>query len=132
MGKKKIGTRKILCDTNIFIEIIKGNETIKQQFEEAKELIAINPIIKAELYAGAGSKKEFLALKKALKLYTNCLLDIDTSKIFEQLIDSFAQSHNLKSPDGLIASTAIAYNLRLWTLNVSDFVFIDEIEFYKP
>ncbi len=130
MAKKKM----ILCDTNIFIEVSLNNPVITAQFEELenKELVAINPIIIAELYAGARNKTAFLRLKRQLKNYKNYLIDDAVSKKFMELIDSFALSHNLKAPDGLIASTAIAYSISLWTLNVSDFVFIDELQLYQP
>jgi tRNA(fMet)-specific endonuclease VapC len=37
----------------------------------------------------------------------------------------------LAIPDGFIAATAIAGNIELFTLNVKDFRYIDELKLYK-
>jgi predicted nucleic acid-binding protein len=39
-------------------------------------------------------------------------------------------SHGLDFHDALIAATAIHHNIKLFTLNVRDFVFISDIKLY--
>jgi len=43
----------------------------------------------------------------------------------------YTKSHGLAVPDALIAATAIVNNVKLYTLNVKDFKFIDELILYK-
>jgi len=49
-----------------------------------------------------------------------------TERIFE-----YAKSHNLAIPDSLIASTVISIKLKLLTLNLKDFKYIDGLELIK-
>jgi len=51
--------------------------------------------------------------------------------IFIGLMEAYALSHKLTLPDALIAATAIAYKLDLYTLNIKDFRFISELRLYQ-
>jgi tRNA(fMet)-specific endonuclease VapC len=55
-------------------------------------------------------------------------LSENISSISTELIFEYAKSHSLAIPDGLIAATAIDHNLKLYTLNLKDFRFIDGLE----
>ena len=58
----------ILCDTDVIIEILKGNEKIIKTIESiGLENIAISSITVMELYFGALKKKELDKIKKHLK-----------------------------------------------------------------
>ena len=43
----------------------------------------------------------------------------------------YSLSHKLSIPDAIIASTAIYYEIELYTLNIKDFKFIKDIKLYK-
>jgi predicted nucleic acid-binding protein len=58
----------ILCDTNVIIEILKGDEkTIKTIERIGLENIAISSVTVMELYFGALNKRELNKIKKHLK-----------------------------------------------------------------
>ena len=78
-----------------------------------------------ELYYGALNKAELFNLKKFVNLFTVIEVDENISSISTELIFEYAKSHNLTIPDSLIASTAISKNLKLYTLNLKDFKYID-------
>jgi predicted nucleic acid-binding protein len=42
------------------------------------------------------------------------------------------QQKTIKSPDALIAATALSANQKLWTTNVKDFSWIENLEWYNP
>ena len=46
-------------------------------------------------------------------------------------MDKYVLSHKLALPDGLIAASAMAHDIELYTLNIKDYGFIDGIKLYK-
>ena len=116
---------KILLDTNILIEILKGNQNIVYKIENFTSILCISSITVMELYYGAINKAELFNLKKFVSLFKIIEIDENISNISTELIFEYAKSHNLTIPDSLIASTAISKNLKLYTLNLKDFRFID-------
>jgi len=84
-----------------------------------------------ELYCGARDKKELQELKKFITFFDTIELDATISKTATLLIENYAKSHNLTIPDALIAATALRYNYPLWTLNIKDFHYIEELNLLK-
>lgn len=119
---------KIVLDTNILIEILKGNEAVTRKLESLETDFCISSITTMELYYGALNKAELFQLKKFISLFEVIELSENISSISTELIFEYAKSHNLAIPDSLIAATAINYNLKLYTLNLKDFRFIDGLE----
>lgn len=122
----------ILCDTDVIIEFYKNNHKIVSELHLIGENnIAISIITAAELIFGALNKKELKQIKKDIKNLKTLHLNHQTENIFLQLLEKYSLSHNLKIPDALIASTAIANETELFTLNKKDFKFIKELKLYQ-
>ncbi len=122
----------VLCDTNILIEFYKNNPNIVAQLNKiGAENIAISAVSAGELLFGALNKREVLAIKKDIEhlilLHTNDLV----SKKFMELMFTYSKSHGLAVPDALIAATAMVNEIPLYTLNMKDFKFIENLFFYK-
>jgi len=116
----------ILLDTNILIEILKGNqETIS--IIEQHDTVFISEVSAMELYYGALDKKELMKLKKFTDIFELLHIDSIISKTASSLIYEYAKSHNLNIPDALIAATAIVHNHTLFTYNKKDFRYIKEL-----
>ena len=122
---------KIVLDTNILIEVLKGNQLIIEKLEKNSYEYCISSITVMELYFGALNKTELFSLKKFMKLFKVIELNDNISSISTELIFEYAKSHNLSIPDSLIASTAISENIKLYTLNLKDFKYIDELTLLK-
>jgi len=116
---------KIVLDTNILIEVLKGNQSIVQKLEKGNFSYFISSVTVMELYYGAFNKSELFSLKKFIKLFKVIEVNENISSISTELIFEYAKSHNLTIPDSLIASTAISENIKLYTLNLKDFKYID-------
>jgi len=58
-------------------------------------------------------------------------LNEEITEIATNLIEKYSKSHTLKIPDALIASTAIYYDISLWTYNIKDFRFIENLSLLK-
>lgn len=85
----------------------------------------ISSITVTELYYGALNKQELFRLKKFIALFEVIEIDENISKISTELIFEYAKSHNLTIPDSLIAATAISGDIKIYTLNLKDFRYID-------
>ena len=115
----------ILLDTNILIEILKGNEKTIQKVQSTSEELAISSISVMELYYGAINKTELNKLEKFTSLFQIVQINEQISKTAVQLVKSYAKSHTLDIPDSLIASTCLMNDCLLFTYNLKDFKYID-------
>lgn len=121
----------ILCDTNIIIELLKGNQsTIKDITSIGLENIAISSITEMELYYGAFNKNELSRIKKALNSLEIIHINIGISNEAVNLIEKYSKSHSLQIPDSIIAATAIVDNFSLYTYNIKDFKYIKKLKLY--
>lgn len=122
----------ILCDTNIFIEIYRGNlDIIKAVKSIGQHNIAVSDVTCAELLYGARNKKELQTIRKDLKKITVLPIATSISSKAVELVEKYALSHKLSLPDALIASTAIIHNIELYTLNIKDFMFLDGVALFS-
>ena len=121
----------ILCDTNNFIEIYKGNNDIISAFKKiGQHTVAISDVSCAELLYGARNKKELRIIRKDLDVLTVLPIQTAISTMAVLLVEKYSLSHKLSLPDALIAATALHYNIELYTLNLKDFKFIKGVQFF--
>ena len=119
----------ILCDTNILIEIYRSNAKIIEVVKQiGQENIAVSDVTCAELLYGARDKKELQIIRKDLNKLTVLPIQSSVSKLAVELVEKYALSHKLSLPDALIASTAIIHNIELYTLNIKDFRFLEDVK----
>lgn len=122
----------ILCDTNIFIEIYKGNNIVIEIFKNiGQNNVAISDVTCAELLYGARNKNELSLIRKDINNLLVLPISSPISTQAVKLVEQFSLSHNLNLPDALIASTAMFHDLELYTLNLKDFKFLKNITLYK-
>jgi len=122
----------ILCDTNIFIEVYRGNDAMLKTLKAfGQPNIALSDVTCAELLFGARNKSELIALKKDIKQLNVLPITSDISSLSVQLVEKYSLSHKLSFADALIAATSTFHKIPLFTLNVKDFKFISGVELYK-
>lgn len=122
----------ILCDTNIIIELLKGNgKTIAIVDKVGVDELTISSITEMELYYGAFNKREIQYIKKHLSSLPIIHITKEISMRGVGLIEQFGKSHKLCIPDALIAATAIESACELLTYNQKDFRFITELKLCK-
>jgi predicted nucleic acid-binding protein len=119
----------ILCDTNIVVEIFKGNKEIIELVETVGlDNVAISSITVMELYYGVLNKRELNKIKKNLKAIQVINIDHDISKMSIKLTEQYSKSHGLQIPDAIIAATAIVWGVKIYTLNLKDFKYIEGLK----
>lgn len=122
----------VLCDTNIFIEIYKGNDKVIETFKKiGQNNVALSDVSCAELLYGARNKRELNLIRKDINKLVVLPISSPISTQAVRLIEQFSLSHNLNLPDALIASTAIFHEIKLYTLNLKDFKFLKNITLYQ-
>lgn len=123
----------ILCDTNVIIEIFKGNnDTFRILEKTGFENIYISSITVMEMFYGALNSIELKKIKRYLNSLRILQTDENISRISIELIEKYSKSHGLQIPDAVIAATSLSRRIRLFTYNIKDFKFIKDIKLYLP
>jgi len=119
----------VIFDTNILIELYRGNISIKQEIERIEpNVFYISSITVAEFMVGARDKADLKKIEDQLSKYTAIPINTDITDIFIDLFRTLTLSHRPGIADTLIAATAIYYHLPVFTLNKKHFQFIPGIE----
>jgi tRNA(fMet)-specific endonuclease VapC len=122
----------ILCDTNIFIEIYRGNNVVIEILKTiGQQNIAVSDVTCGELLYGARNKKELQAIRKDLNKLTILPIQTTISNLSVEMVEKYSLSHKLALPDALIGATALFHNIELYTLNLKDFRFLKDIKLYQ-
>ncbi len=116
----------IVADTNIFIDLMKGENAIAKKLELFKE-VYVSPVVLAELYFGAyrsaSPEKHLSMIGIAINNSKLLVIDAETSEMFVSIkLALFAKGKPIPENDIWIAATAIQHNLPLYT---TDKHFID-------
>jgi len=122
---------KVIVDTDVLIKAYRGNEDKIRNLGLLKDYYCISVITAMELISGAKNIKQLASLNKVLKVYDVLNIDERISKKALQLYKTYILKHSLGLSDCFIASTALHYNLQLYTDNKKDYAFIEGVEFYK-
>ena len=117
-----------LLDTNILIEILKGNAETKSEVEALGGPLAASAVSAMELFYGARDKAEVSRLERFLSLFRVVQIDEAISQRGVALVRVYAKSHGLDIPDALIAATVLEKGLSLLTYNRKDFRFIPGLD----
>ena len=118
----------VIFDTNILIELYRGNNAVKEDIERIKsDVFYLSSITVAEFMVGAKDKADLSRIEKQLSKYTPIPINNEISAIFTDLFRTYTLSHRPGIADTLIAATSLYYHLPLYTLNKKDFQFIPGI-----
>lgn len=109
----------IAADTNVFIDLMKGDEQIAHKLESFSE-VYLSPVVLVELYFGAyrSANPEKHLRKIAITIQKSKLLTIDatTAEIFVTIkLALFAKGNPIPENDIWIAATAMQHGLPLYT-----------------
>jgi len=118
---------KLLIDTDIFIDYLKGMPPAKAVFRSRDIDIYCSVLTKKELLTKPGLKdserKRIVNIFSGLKTIP---IDSDISLKYSDLLEKYHNSH-IQPPDAIIAATAWSKKLPLLTRNRKHFSYIEEI-----
>ncbi len=119
---------KLLIDTDIFIDYLKGMSPAKAVFRSKDIDIYCSVLTKKELLNKPGLKdserKKIIRILRDLKTIS---IDPDISLKYSDLLAKYHNNH-LQPPDAIIAATAWSKKLPLLTRNRRHFSYIEEIK----
>lgn len=122
--------KMILCDSNIVFKYFREELSVLQELDFLGfERLVVSSVTIAEMYFGM-KKSEIRATKELVNKFTHYHIDKQISRKFLELLFEYRNAISL--PDAMIASTALVYDVELYTFNKKDFDFIEGIQFYKP
>ncbi len=116
---------EVVLDTNILIEILKGDSETIGKVEAFEEELCISSITAMELFYGARNKAEVKKLEQFILYFSIIYPDETLSRKAMALVKRYAKSHALDIPDSIIAATALMLDSKLFTYNRKDFRYID-------
>lgn len=111
--------KKILFDTDVLIELLRGNPIIEQQIEElilAKSHLCFTPISISEIYKGIRSN-ERIKTKETLSVFDCINIDSEIGQKAGEWMKQYSKSHGLELPDAMIAAAATVHRFSLCTFN---------------
>ena len=132
-----MATQKIICDTDVIID--HWNSKSQRYFDSRNVLnnligfenIVISTITRMELIIGANNKSELSRINKNSHNFEISLINGEIATLAVQLLQDYKLSHGLALPDAFIAATSIITNFPLFTYNLKDYKFINELKLYQ-
>jgi len=123
----------ILLDTDVMVDILRGNEPAKQWLDAAQnQILGIPGLVAMELLQGCQNTSEQKRLERELSDYP---LYWAEQQDCERALKSFAAyrlSHQLGLLDALIAQTAIGVGAELATFNTRHYGVLKELKTTQP
>ena len=109
---------KVLLDTDVVINLLKKREETLRQLEMLNEAeFYLSPIVIAEIFAGARAN-EVAQIEQFVSLCTSTVVDDRIGRIAGEYAHAFRKAYSgISLEDYMIAATAKAYGLTLWTHN---------------
>jgi len=80
-----------------------------------------------ELIAGAINKTELRSLNKNIYRFNILLINAEITSIALNLVENYRLSHKIDIPDALIAASTLYSGFQLFTYNLKDYRFIDNL-----
>lgn len=116
-------------DTNAVVDFFNGKLPAKGKYLMAAQQPAISVITHIELLSNKNiPPAEWAQMQNFI---SSAFIYALESQIVQQTI-ALRQQHKIKTPDAIIAATALTYNLKLITRNIADFKNISKLTVINP
>jgi hypothetical protein len=112
---------KILVDTNILVDQLRGLPVAVQFGKTLPKDAAISAVTVSELFAGVRSAQQREKVKSLVESYRILPFDASSAELAGDFLQKFRKSHSLNISDAAIAATARIHELMLVTLNTKHF-----------
>ena len=121
-----------LIDSNVLIDVSRGNAAAIKYVDGLPEPWALSQVTAMELIVGARNKRELATIDSFLAQYPVVPLSDSIGTRAYQLLKTYAKSHGLHVFDSLVAATAIEKAHTLVTLNRKHYQMIEGLLLEVP
>jgi len=127
-SKQTATTKYIVVDTNILIYVISG--ALPADIFPVDKTIICPSIVMIE---ALGYQDITVLEEKKLRniILSQCIVAPLDGDVVEQAVN-IRQLEKIKTPDAIVAATAIENNAELWTRNVKDFIKVEDLIVHNP
>lgn len=123
---------KVLVDTDVLIEPLRGNQLIIGKFKEVftKGLtVFYSPVSKAEIYAGIRRGEEEVTAN-LFRIMEPVVIDDNVGEKAGEYMKRYRASNNVQLGDALQAACAFVFGIPLWTRNKKHYPMKDIVFFH--
>ena len=113
---------EVLVDTDVLIDHLRG----ERAFDPGADRVSYSVITRAELFAGRDTSER--TVNRLLAPFTEIPIDRPIAERAGRL----RREHRIRTPDALIAATALAHRMDLLTRNVRDFRAVPGLDVRSP
>jgi predicted nucleic acid-binding protein len=118
-------TAKILVDTDIIVDFLRGHPAATEFIENNAGRMALSAITVAELFCGSRDDGEAAELDSFTQVFPTLSVTGEIARLGGLIKKQFGPSHGVGLADAIIAATATNHCLRLETCNVRHFPMFD-------
>jgi len=116
--------KKLLIDTDIIIDFLRGFDRAVRYIKSHSEEIVLSVVTVAELYAGVKDNDEYKELDDFIDLFPILQISTEVARIGGLYKREYFKSHGVGLADGLIAASAEIHDAVLKTLNIKHYPMI--------
>ncbi|NJL99612.1 MAG: type II toxin-antitoxin system VapC family toxin [Synechococcaceae cyanobacterium SM2_3_2] len=120
-------TKKLLLDTDVLIDYLRGQEQAVAYLEILTEHLLISSITVAELYAGVREGNERKTLDEFINAFDVVMVSKEITQIGGLYRRHYAKSHKIGLADAVIAATADLSQATLVTLNREHYPMLESV-----
>jgi hypothetical protein len=102
---------ELLVDTDVFVDHLRGSRPL----EATRDRIAYSVITRCELFAGRSADED--GLRRLLAPFR----EVQVDRRIGELAGRLRREHGIRTPDAIIAATALGLGVPILTRNVKDF-----------
>ncbi len=119
--------KKMLFDTDVLIEYLRGKDAAKAYIDNIKDVIYMSSITMAELYSGVRKGAESKKLEIFIETFEVVSLNKNIAKMGGLYRNQYKPSHGTGLADALIAATAKEIDAQIITFNTKHFPMLNDV-----
>src|SRR3954451_18601191 len=116
------GVADLLVDTDVFVDHLRG----ARQLRAGPDAISYSVITRCELFAAAVEQED------AVRLLLSPFRELDVDRQVAEAAGAIRRTSGVRTPDALIAATALMHGLTLLTRNRRDFERVRRLRVRSP